>query len=67
MSTGPIYPPNPDLPGPPMPPPVDPPVVVAQCLVCFHKSETTCDMCGGKLGTSTLPPCKACPNGLVIA
>ena len=60
----PVYPPDPT---PISPPPPPPPVVVEQCLGCFHRSTTTCDICGGQLGTPPLPPCAACPNGLRIA
>lgn len=64
MSTGPIYPPNPDLPGPPPPLPLPPVCQGCQCLC-----QGSCEMCGGALGYPALGkgPCPRCPNGGAIA
>ncbi len=60
-SGGPIYPPNPDLPGP-KPTPSPTPVAVEQCPVCWHRETGICANCGGALGG-----CNACPHGMPTA
>jgi hypothetical protein len=33
---------------------------IPACLGCDHQSPDHCVMCGGKMGTGSLPPCTYC-------